>query len=930
MEFGKNEQQLKFTSPEQELDFLRAEVMRKEKELAREQVPVESETQPESTPEMREHVAREVVREYDAREAKEVLPAEKQMTQKEKEAVVLSLAPEKHDSTMEDLLGVLQEKGLKNALDVVSAMNNPHIADDFHRFLIQYIQHVPEDAQSIKKGHKLFRALHMKLYEISLPEIGEDDRARALSEMISAMEQFYAGMLSISDGQDAVANKNYFTLEIALSNIDKEVIFFTSVPRAKSDLFEKHINAIFPDAKLTENTDDYNIFNDGGESVGAFAKASKNPLLPIKTYDLFDHDPLNILLGVFSKLKEEGEGAAIQIVVMPTGDNLLKRYSRALENVRKGVPVKNAVEPESFGGSFTKALGEFAFGDGKKKDGELPRVDDVAVEQITKKISSTILNTNIRIITSAKTGSRAQEILNELKSAFNQFTNTTGNGFAFTELKGKKSLKLFQEFSYRAFVQDESFPLNLKELSTIFHFPAQKTSSTQLRQARAGTAPMPVNMLSDGTLLGVNNNRGIRTNVYLGKEDRLRHFYTIGQTGTGKTTLLKNMIVQDIKDGNGVCMIDPHGTDIQDVLANIPPERMEDVIYFDPSDTERPIGLNMLEYDKNYPEQKTFVVNELFSIFQKLYGANPEAMGPMFEQYFRNAAMLVVEDPESGNTLLDVSRVLSDTAFRELKLSKCNNPIVVQFWREIATKAGGDAALANIVPYITSKFDVFLANEIMRPIVAQEKSAIDFRKIMDERKILLVNLAKGRLGDINSNLLGLILVGKILMAALSRVDLVGAERPADFYLYIDEFQNVTTPSIATILSEARKYGLSLNIAHQYIAQLDENIKNAVFGNVGSIAVFRVGSEDAEFLQKQLEPVFSASDIVNLENRNAYVKLLVNGQPEKAFNIETLAPEQGSLEQIAQIKQMSQMKYGRLRAEVEAEIMSKYRVVDNSQ
>jgi hypothetical protein len=335
------------------------------------------------------------------------------------------------------------------------------------------------------------------------------------------------------------------------------------------------------------------------------------------------------------------------------------------------------------------------------------------------------------------------------------------------------------------------------------------------------------------------------------------------------------------------------------------------------------MALNMLEYDVRFPEQKTFVVNELFSIFQKLYGGNPESMGPMFEQYFRNATMLVIEDPESGSTLLEVSRVMSDKAFRDLKLSRCKNPVVVQFWREIAEKAGGEASLANIVPYIVSKFDVFLANEIMRPVIAQEKSSFNFRQIMDDKKILLVNLSKGRLGEINSSLIGLIIVGKILMAALSRVDSLDDKNMPPFYLYIDEFQNVTTNSISTILSEARKYKLSLNVAHQFIAQLDEKIRDSVFGNVGSMAVFRVGSEDAEFFEKQFAPVFTAKDIMNIDNYNCYLKMLAKGVPIKPFNIKTMAPQEGDKSKLAALKELSYLKFGRPREEVESEIMKKY-------
>jgi hypothetical protein len=337
------------------------------------------------------------------------------------------------------------------------------------------------------------------------------------------------------------------------------------------------------------------------------------------------------------------------------------------------------------------------------------------------------------------------------------------------------------------------------------------------------------------------------------------------------------------------------------------------------------MGLNMLEYDPRFPEQKTFVVNEMLSIFNKLFDMKV-AGGPMFEQYFRNAVLLVMEDPDTGNTLLDVSRVLSSRAFREMKLSKCKNPVVIQFWKEIADKAGGEASLQNVVPYITSKFDVFLSNDIMRPIIAQEKSSFNFREIMDQKKILLVNLSKGRLGDINANLIGLILVGKMLMAALSRADSFGRDLPP-FYLYIDEFQNITTDSISQILSEARKYKLGLTIAHQFIAQLEDDIKDAVFGNVGSIAAFRVGADDAEYLEKQFEPVFTQNDLINLDNRNCYMKLLSDGRPVRPFSMQTLPPQKGDLGIVDKLKELSYLVHGKDKNIVEGEIALKYRKVE---
>jgi hypothetical protein len=432
-----------------------------------------------------------------------------------------------------------------------------------------------------------------------------------------------------------------------------------------------------------------------------------------------------------------------------------------------------------------------------------------------------------------------------------------------------------------------------------------------------------VGLGKEGIYMGENVHRNIRTPIYFAKQDRERHFYAIGQTGTGKSSMLRNMIIQDIKNGEGVCFIDPHGSDVQDILSHIPPERYDDVIYFDPSYVDRPMALNMLEYNIDIPQQKIFVVNELFGIFQKLYSGSPESMGPMFEQYFRNATMLVVEDPETGCTLLDVSRVMADKKFRDLKLSRCKNPVVVQFWREQAEKAGGEASLANMVPYITSKFDVFLSNDIMRPIIAQEKSSFNFRDVMDNKKILLVNLAKGSLGDINSSLIGLVLVGKILMAALSRVDLFGKEFPP-FYLYIDEFHNITTPSISTILSEARKYKLSLNMAHQHISQLDEKIRDSVFGNVGNLAVLRVGAEDAEFLEKQFSPVFTAKDIMNIDNMNVYLKMLSDGKPVRPFSVEFTWATGANKSIVENLKELSYFKYGQDKEIVEEEIAKKYR------
>ncbi len=543
------------------------------------------------------------------------------------------------------------------------------------------------------------------------------------------------------------------------------------------------------------------------------------------------------------------------------------------------------------------------------------------IENIKNKVQSQIVNANVRIIASAETKDRAEAILSDIESAFNQLENTLGNKLSFKRLSAGKLDVLLKDFSFRDYASKYALPLNLKELTSVIHVPIQGPAvSPQLKHEKAKSAPAPLSVPQQGTQLGVNRYRGKETSVFLTKEDRLRHLYVVGQTGTGKTTLLKHMIAQDIKNGEGVCMIDPHGADIVDVLGAIPPERYDDVIYFDPGYTSRVMALNMLEYDPRFPEQKTFVVDELLSIFRKLFGAVPESMGPAFEQYFRNSTLLVMEHPESGNTLIEVGRVLADSAFRKLKLSQNKNPLIAQFW-DNAERTTGEQSLANFAQYVTNKFDVFMADEIMRPVIAQEKSTFDFRRLMDERKILLVNLSKGRLGELKSNLIGLVLVGKILMAALSRSESAGQSSP--FYLYIDEFQNVTTDSIAVILSEARKYKLSLTVAHQFIAQLEEGIRDAVFGNVGSLAAFRVGADDAEYLEKQFAPTFNANDLLNIDNFNAYVRLLINGRPAQPFSLEIKPFPRADLQKVQQLKEMSYMKYGRPREEVEAEVKKKY-------
>ncbi len=901
-------------TPEEELQYLREQVEQKERELS-----ALKQEQP------RESVVHERIIHH--RENAPLAEAYK-LPEADAHTLALNLDPDDNDATIAELQGIMETKGVKNALSVLEKLKNPHIEDDFHRFLVQYIAKGMQVAGFAEK-QPAWKALHMTLYEISLPEASAKDgeRSKSLKELISAMEQFYSGMLAVQSADPS--EPAYLSMELAVPVNKAELSFFVAIPNHKRDLFEKQLLSIFPSAELTHQPNDYNVFVEDGLASASVAQLEKRPALPLRDYQDFDYDPLNGLLNAFGKIEHQGEGAALQIILEPVGPRYTDHYRKILAALRKGENRDSALStPESLLGFAARDISRTFFGgDKKKRDEEHDRLrsteaNKTDIEQVERKISTPIVNATIRLMVSSSDGARAQAGLMDLEAAFNQFTNTVGNSVKFVHPSPLRAAALFRDFSYRV-PEAAPIPLSLREVTTIYHFPPNGIESTpQLKQSRFTAAAAPLGLPQSGTLLGTNTFRGKTTQAFLAQEDRMRHLYMIGQTGTGKSAFMKNLAIQDIKNGEGVCFIDPHGNDILDILGAIPPERYEDVIYFDPAEISRPFGLNLLEYDESRPEQKTFIVNEMLAIFRRLYGDVPESMGPAFEQYFRNATLLIMEDPSTGSTMLDIPRVLSNKAFRDMKLSKSRNPVVNQFWTEIATQAGGDASLENIVPYITNKFDDFTANDFMRPIVGQQKSSFNFREVIDTKKILLVNLSKGRLGERNANLLGLIIVGKLFMAALSRADNPRADFPP-FFLYIDEFQNITTDSIPGILSEARKYKLSLTIAHQFLSQIDEKIRNAVFGNVGSMAVFRVGEEDGEYFAKQFAPTFTALDFVNIENYNAYVRILSKGVPQKPFNIKTIPPVPVNSAQIDDLRQLSYLTYGRDRQQVEDMIRARY-------
>ncbi len=785
------------------------------------------------------------------------------------------------------------------------------------------------------------RSVNMDLEIIKVSKIYKKEEERSAEKdawkgEIGSMEQLFTTLANIKNNlgifQRIFYGQPHISLEIANPAGEEEVFFYMSIPKRFRERIEKQVLSFFPNASM-EKIPDYTIFRPGNFTAAATLKFKNKYLLPIRTYRTMEVDPLNEISNSFSKLNEEKEGAAIQLILVPAGFGWRAEGRTVAHEMQQGKRLNEVFSRSivhSIGKGIGKGLSEVVQSttskDGKSsfqndKIVQLTPEEQELIKSIEKKSNLVGFKVNLRLITSAESQERADEILAHLENSFSQFENSDLNYFQIQRrVKGKK---IAFDYIFRNFDEENSIIMSTEEIASIYHFPISTTETPKIKWLKSGAAAPPPNLPKEGILLGYNDYRGLKSEIKLTDDDRRRHLYVIGQTGTGKSNLLKEMAKQDVKNGKGICVIDPHGDFAEDVLTAVPMERAEDVVYFDPSDIERPFGLNMLEYDPAHPEQKTFVINEMINIFDKLYDLK-QTGGPMFEQYMRNAMQLIMDDPETGSTLMEISKVLADEDFRRMKILKCQNPVVRDFWTKEAEKAGGEAALANMVPYITSKLTTFIANDMMRPIIAQQKSSLNFRDIMDNGKILIINLSKGKIGEINSHLLGMVIVGKLLMAALGRVDVPQEERK-DFYLYIDEFQNVTTDSISQILSEARKYRLDLIIAHQFIGQLSEEISKAVFGNVGSLASFRVGPEDAEFLEKQFAPIFSANDLSNVDNYNCFTRLLINNESTKPFNMKTFPPTHGDQELANNLKHLSRLKYGRDAKIVNREIMERSKI-----
>ena len=732
------------------------------------------------------------------------------------------------------------------------------------------------------------KSLNYVLLQVAVPFDNESK--------IDVAEQMFASLYSLKKGGflSFLKLQPHIVFEIVAKYED--IRFYVSVPKNLQDMVEKQINGAYPDAEIIE-VPEYNLFSENGRVAFAELELKESSYKPIKLFKDLPTDSLSSLTTVLGKMGE-AEGAAVQILISPAD----KKWQSSGYNYIAGVK-KTEADPQ------------------KAKF----KVDAKTLEAIENKCSKPGFKTVIRIVACAPTQALADSHLSNIKSSFEQVSSNLNR---FTKKKIWWKAGFMVDFIYRYqplfYFRGAHTILNSEELATIFHFPNKQVETPHIYWLYSKRSPAPVNISKEGLFLGKSIYRGVSRSIFISDADRRRHMYIIGKTGVGKSELLRDLILQDIRAGKGVCLIDPHDL-AEDLLKYIPPERAEDVIYFDPSDTERPMGFNLLEAETE--QEKHMVTASIINLMYKLYDPYKTGIiGPRFEHAIRNAMLTIMS--EKGNTFIEIVRCLTDPSFVEELLPKLKDPIVRRYWTDQIAQTS-DFHKSEVLDYIVSKFGRFVTNMMMRNIIGQAKSAFSFRKVMDEGKILIINLAKGKIGEENSNFLGLLIVPQILMAAMSRAD-VPEEQRRDFYLYVDEFQNFATPDFAQILSEARKYRLNLTVANQFIGQMDDEIKNAVFGNVGTLMAFRVGVTDAGYLQREFQPVFAEDDLLNIDRFHLYIKTIVHNEPVPAFSMDVTKDmdqmkKTANLQTAQMIKELSRLKYGVDRELVEAAINQRSKV-----
>ena len=784
-----------------------------------------------------------------------------------------------------------------------------------------------------RKKEDYKRTLNLTFLQITMPKKDsqndeKNDTAKDFKEMVSVMEQLYSSLKSIHSRKiiKKILGQDFLSFEYIADKWN--IYFFLVVPKNYKHLIEKQINWFYPDA-IIEETTEINIFKDKKFHVWTYINTSKEFFFPIKTYQNLESDGINNITNAFSKL-EDDESAAIQILLRPVDDDWQKDCSKASSSLMKGKKAGFSLNPfKILIGLINMFITSPEEENNQNNENETSALTQERAKTVDEKWDKTWFEVVIRVIAAGNNKQMVDTELTNIISAFSQFSSPDFNKFSSTLYHSDS--KLVQNYIYRYFRKPfylKKMILNTQEIASIYHFPQIKYNKTpEIKWQNFKIVKAPSDIPKEWMLLGHNIYRGVKKEIRLKTEDRFRHFYVIGQTGTGKSSIMQVMARQDLANGQWMAVIDPHGDLVKDLLPFIPRERADDVVIFDPSDLQRPMWLNLLE--AHTQEEKDLVAMDSLNIMIKLFWS--EIFGPRIQDYFRNAVLTLMDHPD-GWAITDIVRLFTDTTFQKSYRWFVKNPIVKAWW-DHTYESMWDREKAEIIPYFAAKFGGFITNSMIRNIIGQTKSSFDVFDIMQNKKILMVNLSKWVLWDINSELLGLILVSKIQMAAMRRQNIAKDDR-SDFYMYIDEFQNYITPAIESILSEARKYRLGLVLAHQYLGQLEKsdaltksnlNLKQAIFGNVWSVMSYKIWPEDGEFLEKYYAPVFSNQDLVNMDKFKAVMKLAVDNQPTTPFSIIPVNPylENGDMKLAKAYTELSRLKYGRDRNFVSKEI--EYRI-----
>ena len=710
-------------------------------------------------------------------------------------------------------------------------------------------------------------------------------------------------------------------LSFEVASVNGQIRFYVWTPRSLQSFVEGQIYAQYPTVQIHQASEDYTEHErDHSVTYTTEMTLTASEFLPIKTFQTFEVDPLAGITGTLAKLESTGEELWIQVLAKPVEDSWQIEADHWISRLREG----SASILPSVGGSMRWLGGLFAAlwrppeeGLAGGKGPEISERNKTRIAEAEKKATKLGYEVKIRLAYLGENQTNAKLRMQALVGTFKQFNPTNLNGFK--PIKAAYGKEFLEKYRRRAFF-GEGFILNIEELASVFHLPHTNVETPNIVWASAKTAEppskLPVLTGSDAnddqiSAFGVTNFRGINHQFGMLRYDRSRHVYIIGQTGAGKSGLLELFALSDIFHNQGYAIIDPHGDFAINNMKFIPGSRLNDVVYFNPADTAYPLGFNPLEVTN--PNQKTNISSEVIGVLKRMFG---DSWGPRLEYILRYTILALLDRPET--TMLDITRMLTDKNFRKETLGYCRDTVVLQFWN-VEFASWNDKFVAEAVAPVLNKVGAFTANPIIRNIIGQPKSTFNIRQIMDEGKILIVNLSKGLIGEDNAAILGSFLVTKIQLAAMSRSDIPDIRDRRPFYLYVDEFQNFATDSFATILSEARKYGLNLTVANQYISQMNETVRDAVFGNVGTMISFRVSADDAPILAKQFEPNFEAVDLLQMHNRNFVINMVIGGEKTPAFSARTLELPPSQADNTLHIIEHSRRMYSRSREDVEKEI-----------